>query len=86
MSDREDTVIVERRDAVLWLTIDRPERRNALNGVVFDALAGALAEADGAAFPVSSANWTGTDDRNWIFQIGRRSIIALPNQPWGGER
>ena len=46
MTRCDNTVIVERRDRVLWLTIDRPERRNALNGLVFDELAQALAEAE----------------------------------------
>lgn len=44
----KDVVIAERRGPVLWLTINRPERRNALNGVVFNALIAALAEADEA--------------------------------------
>lgn len=44
-SEGAGTVGIERRGAVLWLTINRPERRNALNGVVFNALAAALAEA-----------------------------------------
>jgi len=44
----ENSVIATQRGAVLWLTINRPERRNALNGVVFKALADALAEADEA--------------------------------------
>lgn len=46
MSGCDKSVNVERRGPVLWLTIDRPERRNALNGTVFEALAAALAEAD----------------------------------------
>lgn len=44
MTGCDNTVIVERRDRVFWLTINRPERRNALNGLVFDELARALAE------------------------------------------
>lgn len=46
MNSASDIVLVERRDAVLWLTINRPDRRNALNGVVFDALLQALSSAD----------------------------------------
>ena len=36
---------MERRDRVLWLTIDRPERRNALNWSVVRGLRAALADA-----------------------------------------
>lgn len=46
MSSASDIVLADRRGAVLWLTINRPDRRNALNGVVFDALLTALAAAD----------------------------------------
>jgi methylglutaconyl-CoA hydratase len=42
----DNSVIAERRGAVLWLTIDRPERRNALNGLVFRELEEKLLEAD----------------------------------------
>jgi enoyl-CoA hydratase/carnithine racemase len=42
----DNSVIAERRGAVLRLTIDRPERRNALNGLVFRALEEKLLEAD----------------------------------------
>jgi len=44
----DNSVIAEQRGAVLWLTINRAERRNALNGIVFNALADALAAADEA--------------------------------------
>lgn len=36
---------VEQRDAVLWLTIDRPQRRNAMNAAVLDGLCSALTRA-----------------------------------------
>lgn len=41
-----DTVRVERRDAVLMMTIDRPERRNAVDRAVSLALAAALDTLD----------------------------------------
>jgi enoyl-CoA hydratase/carnithine racemase len=40
-----DAVLVERRDAVLWLTINRPERRNAINETVIRTIAGAISDA-----------------------------------------
>lgn len=46
MSDATDCLQRDRRGPVLWLTIDRPARRNALNGVVFDALIAALSETE----------------------------------------
>lgn len=48
MTECDNSVVAVQRGAVLWLTINRPERRNALNGVVFNALAAALAAADEA--------------------------------------
>ena len=36
MSEAKNNLQSDRRGPVLWLTIDRPARRNALNGVVFD--------------------------------------------------
>jgi enoyl-CoA hydratase/carnithine racemase len=41
-----EVVLYERRDAVAWITINRPERRNAVNDAVVDAIAGRLAEAE----------------------------------------
>ncbi len=38
-------VLIERRDAVLWLTINRPERRNALNETVVTTIGAAIREA-----------------------------------------
>lgn len=38
-------VLVERRGAVSWITINRPERRNALNRPVFEGIQQALREA-----------------------------------------
>ena len=46
MGEGDQLVLVERRGPVLWLTVNRPERRNALNGVVFDALIEAFEMAD----------------------------------------
>ena len=39
-------VLVERRDACLILTLNRPSRRNALSPAIYEALHGALAGAD----------------------------------------
>lgn len=39
-------VLIDRRNDVLWLTINREERRNALNGNVIDGISVGLAQAD----------------------------------------
>src|SRR5690242_10737637 len=41
-----DEVLVERRDGVLVVTINRPEAKNALNGAVAEAVAAAVDELD----------------------------------------
>lgn len=46
MTDVEEPVLVERRGAVEWLVVNRPERRNALNGDVFSRLEAALETAE----------------------------------------
>lgn len=58
----DNSIIAERRDAVLWLTLNRPERRNALNGAVFKALEEALLEADEAP-DIRAAVLTGAGDK-----------------------
>lgn len=40
-------LLIELRDKVLWLTIQREERRNALNGAVLGGIRSALSESEG---------------------------------------
>jgi methylglutaconyl-CoA hydratase len=40
-----ESVIIARRDQALWITINRPERRNAINGAVIAGIARGYAEA-----------------------------------------
>lgn len=42
----EDELVLERRDAVLWMIVNRPERRNAYTKDLFQRMADALAEAE----------------------------------------
>jgi enoyl-CoA hydratase/carnithine racemase len=44
--DKSELPIVERRGPALWITFNRPERRNALNKDVFEVMQSAIAEAD----------------------------------------
>jgi methylglutaconyl-CoA hydratase len=46
MTECDNSVEVDKRGEALWLTIARPERRNALNGLVFNKLAAGLAAAE----------------------------------------
>ena len=46
MSAAPDPVLIERRDRVLLITINRPEQRNAVNAAVATGIAGALDELD----------------------------------------
>lgn len=41
-----DELLIERRDRVALLTLNRPERMNAISGPMLDALSAALVEAD----------------------------------------
>lgn len=55
-------VLVETRGSALWVAINRPERRNAMNGDVLSGIAGALdrAENDGS---VRAVVLTGTGEK-----------------------
>ena len=44
--DRDDILLIEDRGRTRWLTLNRPERRNALNRALNDALIEALIDAD----------------------------------------
>jgi methylglutaconyl-CoA hydratase len=55
-------VLVERRGAVQWITINRPERRNAMNDAVCDAIAAAMVAAT-ADPEVRAVVLTGAGDR-----------------------
>jgi len=47
MTDPVPELLVEQRDAVLWLTIQREERRNAMSHAVLDSMARAIDQAQG---------------------------------------
>src|SRR6202035_5642698 len=46
MEEAMPDVRCEQKGQALWLTIDREERRNALNEAVFDGLRAGIAQAD----------------------------------------
>lgn len=57
-----DAVLTERRGAVLWITINRPERRNAINMAVVEGVHAALAGID-ADRTIRAAVLTGAGDK-----------------------
>lgn len=57
-----DPLKIERRGTALWLVIDRPERRNALNDEVFAALKSAVAQSQ-SDDTIRSLVITGSGDR-----------------------
>lgn len=58
----ESWVVRERRDRVMWISIDRPERRNALNDAVAAGIADGL-RAAGADREVRAVVLTGAGDK-----------------------
>lgn len=58
----EPEVVIERRDAVSVVRINRPAARNALNGAVMAGVGRAIAEAD-ASTEIRAVVLTGTGDR-----------------------
>lgn len=57
-----DAVLTERRGTVLWITINRPERRNAINAAVIEGIHAALAGLDRDR-AVRAAVLTGAGDK-----------------------
>ena len=46
MSDSEEAVLIERRDRVMIITLNRPEAMNAINGALSNGLLNAVRELD----------------------------------------
>ena len=88
-----DPVLTERRDAVLLITLNRPDQRNAVNGAVADGVAAALDELDGddglthracspAPARASARGWTSeafaAGERPWHVERGFAGIVQKP--------
>jgi len=57
-----DRVVADLRDGVLWLTLNRPEKRNAIDAAMIDGIGAALARADvDAAVRVLAIRGAGKD-------------------------
>jgi enoyl-CoA hydratase len=74
----------ERRDSSLWLTIDRPDRSNALDGAVMDGLlAGLKAAADDP--DVRVVVLTGAGERTFCAGADLAAVAAARARPGGGS-
>jgi len=82
---QEQEVVVEQRDAVLVLRINRPDARNALNSAVMSGLGLGLeqAEADPA---IRAVVITGTGDRAFCAGMDLRSFAAGSGTPSEDEQ
>ena len=45
MTDNTNSVVLEKRGQAFWITINRPDKRNALNGAVIGGIAAGYREA-----------------------------------------
>ena len=75
MPENEPEVVVERRDAVLVVRINRPEARNALNPAVMAGVGNAIAEADSTA-DIRAIVLTGTGDRAFCAGMDLRAFAG----------
>ena len=79
----EPEVVLERRDAVLVIRINRPEARNALNGAVMAGVGRGITEAD-ASPDVRAVVLTGTGDRAFCAGMDLRAFAeggGVPANP-----
>lgn len=76
----EPEVVLERRDAVLVVRINRPDARNALNSAVMAGIGRGIAEADGSP-DVRAVVLTGTGDRAFCAAMDLRAFAGGGNAP-----
>ena len=79
----ESTVLTERRDNLLLITLNRPEQRNAVNGALADGVAAALDELDGDD-ALAAAVLTGAG-RGFCSGMDL-AAFAAGERPWHPER
>jgi enoyl-CoA hydratase/carnithine racemase len=73
--ENEPEVIVDRRDAVLVVRINRPEARNALNSAVMAGVGAAILEADSTP-DIRAIVLTGTGDRAFCAGLDLRAFAT----------
>lgn len=75
MPENEPEVVIERRDAVLVVRINRPEARNALNAAVMAGVGGGIAQAESDP-DLRAVVLTGTGDRAFCAGMDLRSFAG----------
>ena len=85
MPENEPEVVVERRDAVLIVRINRPEARNALNPAVMGGVGAAMAEADSTP-DIRAIVLTGTGDRAFCSGMDLRAFAGGGMAPTDEQR
>jgi enoyl-CoA hydratase len=83
MSDSEQAVLTERREAVLVITINRPDQRNAINGDVAAGIAAALDELD--ADPGLSIGVLAGAGKGFSSGMDLKAFVT-GDRPWVGDR
>jgi enoyl-CoA hydratase len=81
----EPEVVLERRDAVLVIRINRPEARNALNSAVMAGIGRGITEADSTP-DIRAVVLTGTGDRAFCAGMDLRAFAAGGNTPTEEEK
>jgi len=77
--NEDDPVLVEVADGVATITLNRPERRNAINGALGVGLARAVGDCE-ANDDVAAMILTGTDPRSAPAPTSRISPRAQPHR------
>lgn len=85
MPENEPEVVVERRDAILVVRINRPEARNALNPAVMAGVGNAIIEADNTP-DIRAVVLTGTGDRAFCAGMDLRAFAGGGLAPTEDER
>lgn len=81
----EPEVVTERRGAVLVVRINRPAKRNALNGAVMAGVGRAIAEADASA-DIRAVVLTGTGDRSFCAGMDLAAFASGDQTPSDEEK
>ena len=61
----DNSILIEKKDGILWMTINRPEKLNALNSAVLDALKYCIADLQ-ADNHIKGAILTGSGEKAFV--------------------
>jgi enoyl-CoA hydratase/carnithine racemase len=80
----EQPLLTERRDAVLLITLNRPEVRNAVNAALAEAMAAAMDELDGDAG--LRAGVIAGEGKGFSAGMDLKAFAESGERPWAGDR